>query len=63
MIRFLLISLFSLSVSASETINKDVIAELNEMIMGDSATQALIVSHNGKILLEEYVLLKLHASH
>ena len=54
MIRFLLISLFSLSVSASETINKDVIAELNEMIMGDSATQALIVSHNGKILLEEY---------
>ena len=54
MIRFLLISLFSLSLSASETINKDVIAELNEMIMGDSATQALIVSHNGKILLEEY---------
>lgn len=54
MIRFLLISLFSLSVCASETINKDVIAELNEMIMGDSATQALIVSHNGKILLEEY---------
>ena len=54
MIRFLLISLFSLSLSASETINKDVISELNEMIMGDSATQALIVSHNGKILLEEY---------
>ena len=54
MIRFLLISLFSFSLSASETINKDVISELNEMIMGDSATQALIVSHNGKILLEEY---------
>ena len=54
MIRFLLISLFSLSISASQSINKDVIAELNDMIMGDSATQALIVSHNGKILLEEY---------
>ena len=54
MIRLLLISLFSLSISASQSINKDVIAELNDMIMGDSATQALIVSHNGKILLEEY---------
>ena len=54
MVRFLLISLFSLSISASQSINKDVIAELNDMIMGDSATQALIVSHNGKILLEEY---------
>ena len=54
MIRLLLLSLFSLSMSASETINQDVIAELNDMIMGDSATQALIVSHNGKILLEEY---------
>ena len=52
--RFLLISLFSLSISASQSINQDVIAELNDMIMGDSATQALIVSHNGKILLEEY---------
>ena len=54
MVRFLLISLFSLSISASQSINQDVIAELNDMIMGDSATQALIVSHNGKILLEEY---------
>ena len=54
MVRFLLISLFSLSISASQSINKDVIAELNDMIMGDSATQALIISHNGKILLEEY---------
>ena len=54
MVRFLLISLFSLSISASQLINQDVIAELNDMIMGDSATQALIVSHNGKILLEEY---------
>ena len=54
MVRFLLLSLFSLSISASQSINKDVIAELNDMIMGDSATQALIVSHNGKILLEEY---------
>lgn len=54
MIRLLLLSLFSLSISASQSINKDVIAELNDMIMGDSATQALIVSHNGKILLEEY---------
>ena len=54
MVRFLLLSLFSLSLSASQSINKDVIAELNDMIMGDSATQALIVSHNGKILLEEY---------
>ena len=54
MIRLLLISLFSLSISASQSINKDVIAELNDMIMGDSATQALVVSHNGKILLEEY---------
>lgn len=54
MVRFLLVSLFSLSISASQSINKDVIAELNDMIMGDSATQALIVSHNGKILLEEY---------
>ena len=54
MVRFLLLSFFSLSISASQSINKDVIAELNDMIMGDSATQALIVSHNGKILLEEY---------
>ena len=54
MVRFLLLSLFSLSISASQSINKDVIAELNDMIMSDSATQALIVSHNGKILLEEY---------
>ena len=54
MVRFLLLSLFALSISASQSINKDVIAELNGMIMGDSATQALIVSHNGKILLEEY---------
>ena len=54
MVRFLLISLFSLSISASQSINQDVIAELNDMIMGDSATQALVVSHNGKILLEEY---------
>ena len=54
MVRFLLISLFSLSISASQSINQDVITELNDMIMGDSATQALIVSHNGKILLEEY---------
>ena len=54
MVRFLLLSLFSLSISESQSINKDVIAELNDMIMGDSATQALIVSHNGKILLEEY---------
>ena len=54
MVRFLLLSLFALSISASQSINKDVIAELNDMIMGDSATQALIVSHNGKILLEEY---------
>ena len=54
MVRLLLISLFSLSISASQSINQDVITELNDMIMGDSATQALIVSHNGKILLEEY---------
>ena len=54
MVRFLLLSLFALSISASQSNNKDVIAELNDMIMGDSATQALIVSHNGKILLEEY---------
>ena len=54
MVRFLLISLFSLSISASQSINQDVIAELDDMIMGDSATQALIVLHNGKILLEEY---------
>lgn len=54
MLRFLLILSISLNIYSVDKLNKNVLNELSNMIMSDSATQALIVSHNGNIVLEQY---------
>ncbi|RPG43025.1 MAG: class C beta-lactamase-related serine hydrolase [Gammaproteobacteria bacterium TMED112] len=54
MLRFLLILSISLNVYSVDKLNENVLNELSNMIMSDSATQALIVSHNGNIVLEQY---------
>ena len=54
MVRLLTLCLLSLCVSASDKINGEIHSDLDEMIMGDKASQALIVSHNGEIVLEKY---------
>ena len=54
MVRLLTLCLLSLCVSASDKINGEILSDLDEMIMGDKASQALIVSHNGEIVLEKY---------
>ena len=54
MLRFLLILLLSLNFFSAEKVNESVLNQLSNMIMSDPATQALIVSHNGNIILEQY---------
>ena len=54
MLRFLLILLLSSSILSAEKVNESVLNQLSNMIMSDPATQALIVSHNGNIILEQY---------
>ena len=54
MLRFLLILLLSLNFHSAEKVNESVLNQLSNMIMSDPATQALIVSHNGNIILEQY---------
>ena len=54
MLRFLLILLLSSSILSAEKVNESVLNQLSNMIMSDPATQALIVSHNGSIILEQY---------
>ena len=54
MLRFLLILLLSFSILSTEKVNESVLNQLSNMIMSDPATQALIVSHNGNIILEQY---------
>ena len=54
MLRFLLILLLSLNFLSAEKVNESVLNQLSNMIMSDPATQALIVSRNGNIILEQY---------
>ena len=54
MIRLLILCLLSLQISASDRVNAEILSELDEMIMGDKASQALIVSYNGEVILEKY---------
>ena len=54
MLRFLLILLLSSNILSAEKINESVLNQLSNMIMSDPATQALIVSHKGNIILEQY---------
>ena len=54
MLRFLLILLLSFNILSAEKVNESVLNQLSNMIMSDPATQALIVSHNGNIILEQY---------
>ena len=54
MLRFLLILLLSSNILSAEKVNETVLNQLSNMIMSDPATQALIVSHNGSIILEQY---------
>ena len=54
MLRFLLILLLSSGILSAEKVNESVLNQLSNMIMSDPATQALIVSHNGNIILEQY---------
>tara|TARA_X000000950_G_scaffold257167_1_gene323397 strand:+ start:3142 stop:4308 length:1167 start_codon:yes stop_codon:yes gene_type:complete len=54
MLRFLLILLLSSNILSTEKVNESVLNQLSNMIMSDPATQALIVSHNGSIILEQY---------
>ena len=54
MLRFLLILLISSNILSAEKVNESVLNQLSNMIMSDPATQALIVSHNGNIILEQY---------
>ena len=51
--KFIYLVLFAAFLSGQD-INKATLAQLNEMIMGDPATQALIVSHRGEMVLENY---------
>ena len=54
MLRFLLILFLSSNILSTEKVNESVLNQLSNMIMSDPATQALIVSHNGSIILEQY---------
>ncbi len=54
MLRFLLILLLSSSILSAEKVNESVLNQLSNMIMSDPATQALIISHKGNIILEQY---------
>ena len=54
MLRFLLILLLSSFILSAEKVNESVLNQLSNMIMSDPATQALIVSHKGNIILEQY---------
>lgn len=54
MLRFLLILLLSSIILSAEKVNESVLNQLSNMIMSDPATQALIVSHNNNIILEQY---------
>ena len=54
MLRFLLILLLSFNILSTEKVNESVLNQLSNMILSDPATQALIVSHNGNIILEQY---------
>ena len=54
MLRFLLILLLSSNILSAEKVNESVLNQLSNMIMSDPATQALIVSHNGNNILEQY---------
>ena len=54
MLRFLLILLLSSNILSAEKVNETVLNQLSNMIMSDPATQALIVSHKGNIILEQY---------
>ena len=54
MYRLLLLLSISLNVFTADKLNQNVLNELSTMIMSDSATQALIVSHNGNTVLEQY---------
>ena len=54
MFRFGLTLFIALNLFSSEKLNENVLSELSAMIMSDTATQALIVSHNGNIVLEQY---------
>jgi len=54
MLRFLLILFLSFNILSTEKVNESVLNQLSNMIMSDPATQALIVSHNGNIILEQY---------
>ena len=54
MYRFGLTLFIALNLFSAEKLNENVLSELSAMIMSDTATQALIVSHNGNIVLEQY---------
>ena len=54
MLRFLLILLLSFNILSTEKVNESVLNQLSNMIMSDPATQALIVSYKGNIILEQY---------
>ena len=54
MYRSLLLLSISLNIFTADKLNQNVLSELSTMIMSDSATQALIVSHNGNTVLEQY---------
>ena len=54
MLRFFLILFVSLNFLSAEKVNENVLSQLSDMIMSDPATQALIVSHNSNIILEQY---------
>ena len=54
MFRFGLTLFIALNLFSVEKLNENVLSELSAMIMSDTATQALIVSHNGNIVLEQY---------
>lgn len=54
MYRLLLLLSISLNIFTADKLNQNVLNELSTMIMSDSATQALIVSHNGNTVLEQY---------
>ena len=51
--KFIYLVLFGAFLSGQD-INKATLTQLNKMIMGDPATQALIVSHRGEMVLENY---------
>tara|TARA_Y200000002_G_scaffold19896_1_gene15310 strand:- start:3 stop:1169 length:1167 start_codon:yes stop_codon:yes gene_type:complete len=54
MYRLLLLLSLSFNIFTADKLNQNVLSELSTMIMSDSATQALIVSHNGNTVLEQY---------